>query len=137
MKKMTILILAILFSLISHAEKSDKKSIEEKENELIDFNSIKKILNSDQLSKQVTNKKIKIKTLKKKRVLNRKLKFEIPSERNIWTFLSEVWLIQNASIVKWDFQKPDYGIETTFKDFLEKNGYYEKTIKILLVNTPK
>ena len=38
MKKITILILAISFSLISHDEKSDKKTIEEKENELIDFN---------------------------------------------------------------------------------------------------
>ena len=136
MKKITVLILAISFTLISHAEKSDKKTIEEKENELIDFNSIKKILKSDQLSKQVTSKKIKIKTLKKNRVLNRKLKFDIPPEESIWTFLSEVWLIQNAAIVKWDFKKPDYGIETTFKAFLEKNGYYEKTIKILLVNTP-
>jgi len=69
-------------------------------------------------------------------VLNRKLKFDIPNEKSIWSFLSEVWLIQNASIVKWDFKKPDYGIETTFKTFLEDNGYYEKTIKILLVNTP-
>jgi hypothetical protein len=145
MKLIYCLILIASFSIISQAETekknsktnaAEKKSVEEKESELLDFNSIKKVLKSDQLTKQVKNKKRKITKLKKRRVQNRKLKFDIPGEKSIWSFLSEVWLIQNVSIVKWDFKKPDYGIETSFKAFLEDNGYYEQTIKILLVNTP-
>jgi len=117
-------------------DKTEEKTLAEKENELIDFDSIKKVLKSDQLNKQVHKKTKHIKKLKKKRVLNRKLKYDVPDEKSIWTFLSEIWLVKNSSIVKWDFKKPDYAIEGAFKSFLEKHGYYEKTIKILLVDTP-
>lgn len=139
----TLFILLVLTLSSSFAQESkketeskDKKTLAEKESELIDFNSIKKVLKSDQLTKQVTKKTKRIKTLKKKRVLNRKLKYNVPDESNIWTFLSEIWLVKNSAVVRWDFKKPDYGIEDAFKNFLEKHGYYEKTIKILLVDTP-
>ncbi len=138
MKKIAF-ILSIIFSLsltLSFSKEKDKKTIEEKESELIDFDSIKKVLKSDQLNKQVKKKTKQIKKLKNRRVLNKKLKYKIPDEDRIWSFLTEIWLIKNSSIIKWDFQKPDYGIEEAFKNFLERHGYYEKTIKILLVNTP-
>ena len=143
MKNILYLIIPLLILNNSLAENSssnekgkDQKTIQEKESDLIDFNSIKKVLKSDQLTKQVTTKTRQIKKLKKKRVLNRKLKYDIPDKNNIWTFMSEIWLVKNSAVVRWDFKKPDYGIEGAFKSFLEKHGYYEKTIKILLVDTP-
>ena len=38
--------------------------------------------------------------------------------------------------MKWDFEKPNYGIDAYFKNFLEKIGIINFRYKILLVNTP-
>ena len=103
---------------------------------LLTLKVLKKIIKKDELSRQVNKKTKQIKKLKKKRVLDQRMKYNIPGETNIWSFISELWIVKNSSILKWDFKKPDYGIEESFKNFLERHGYYEKKIKILLLNTP-
>ena len=47
-----------------------------------------------------------------------------------------MWLVKNAPILKWDFEKVDFGLEHSFSKFLETMGIYEKKFKILIVNTP-
>jgi hypothetical protein len=63
-------------------------------------------------------------------------KQSIPSANEIWSFLSEYWLVKNAPVLKWDFEKPDYGIVPHFEEFLQKLGYYEQKFKIVLCNSP-
>jgi hypothetical protein len=58
-----------------------------------------------------------------------------PSEDVFWKFASELWLVKNATILKWDVEKPDYGIGISFKKLLELVGYKYKKINLLLVDT--
>lgn len=113
-----------------------EKTQEEKENELVDFNSIKKVLKSDMLGTEIEKKKMRVEKFKKKKQKRAIRQYEIPNGDEFWGFFSEYWLVKNAAIVKWDFQKPDYGLKVAFQFFLEKMGVFEKKFKILLVNTP-
>ena len=63
-------------------------------------------------------------------------RFMYPTQEEMWSFLSEYWLIKNAQILGWDFEKPDYGLEKSFKTMLEGMGFYQKKFKILLLNSP-
>lgn len=44
--------------------------------------------------------------------------------------------MKNAQVLGWDFEKPDYGLDASFKETMEKLGFYQKKFKILLLNTP-
>jgi len=104
--------------------------------DVLDFNSIKEVIKSDGLEQTVIQKTEEIKEEIKK---NKKIKtgrYNVPEEDQVWTFLTEYWLIKNAPALNWDFTKPDYGLDIYFKDFLEKQGLYEKSFKILLINSP-
>ncbi len=109
---------------------------DEKELEVVDFKSIKKVLQQDGLSQAAQQKKKQVAVLKKEQVNLEQGRFNYPSEAEIWGFVSEYWLVKNAQILGWDFEKPDYGIEDSFKKTLEGMGFYQKKFKILLVNTP-
>lgn len=60
----------------------------------------------------------------------------IPTEQEFWSFFSEMWLVKRATQLKWDFKRPHYGIEQSFKLFLEKMGFYQIKFKILVVDSP-
>ena len=75
----------------------------------------------------------KIKEERKKILIE---KYSYPNEEDFYKFLTELWLVKNAQVLQWDFPKPEYGIEVAFKGLLEKIGYYNKKIKILMVNSP-
>ena len=133
---LTLYILVIPTSLSKEKFSNDKKSQTEKEVEFVDFSSVRNLLEKDDLEKSATDKKEKIKkvkTAREKRSINR---FNVPNEDNIWSFISEYWLVKNAPVLKWDFRKPDYGISESFKMFLEKLGFYDKNFKIVFVDTP-
>ena len=144
MKSNIIVLTFILLSVSSFAaseskkkEKNDKKSQMEKEVEFVDFSSVRNLLEEDDLEKSVNAKQQKIKkvrTAREKRKLNR---YNVPDQKEFWSFISEYWLVKNAPLLKWDFRKPDYGISDSFSMFLEKLGIYEKNFKIILVDTPK
>ena len=63
-------------------------------------------------------------------------KYQIPREKEFWTFFSEYWIVKNATTLQWNFKRPDYQIKANFMALLEKLGIYEKSFKILFVNTP-
>ncbi len=133
--KNLILILSLLLSSSVLSQTKDK-TLEEKEGELVDFKSIQEVLKEDELSQEVKKKVSRIQTIKKKRKREDLDRYKIPGNNEIWSFLSELWLVKSASVLKWDFQKPDYGIEDSLKALMEEMGYYEVDLKIILVNTP-
>lgn len=128
MKKF-FLILAVLGLLQSN----NKKDIED---EVVDLNAIKSVIENDNLSKHVAEKNRIAKEAADKEKALEKNKFNFPPEKEFLGFLSELWLIKNISVLKWDFEKPEYGIDLYFKNFLERIGIINFRYKILLVNTP-
>lgn len=115
---------------------TSKKSKEELESELIDFNKIKDVIKSDGLEDVARKKSLQALNRKKKRLEKKVSRFNLPSEEEFWPFVSEMWLVKNASILKWDMKKPDYGLNKSFKVYLETVGVYEIKFKILLVDSP-
>ena len=109
---------------------------EEKELEVVNFNSIKKVLQQDGLSESARRKAKEVKILKKEQVKIEEGRFLYPTDNDLWGFVSEYWLVKNAQFLNWDFTKPDYGLETSFSSLMERLGFYQKKYKILLMNTP-
>jgi hypothetical protein len=135
MKIISILI-TLSLSLNSFCADGEKKSLQESENELIDFSSVRDYLKKDGLQEAAQKKEKAATKLKSKRLKRKMMKYDLPSNNVFWSFATEYWLVKNAPLIKWDFQKPDYGLKKSFTEFLERMGYYEKNFKILLVDTP-
>lgn len=113
-----------------------EKLQDEKELEVVDFKSIKKVLQQDGLSEAAKRKSKQVAILKKEQTNLEKGHYNYPTESELWGFVSEYWLVKNAQLLKWDFEKPEYGLEDSFKTMLENLGFYQKKFKILFVNTP-
>ena len=109
---------------------------EEKENEILDYSNIRSVLKSDGLEEVRNDKNEFIKEIKKQRKNIHFKKYNYPKEDDFWVMSSELWLVKNAQLLRWDFPKPDYGIGVAFQQLLEKFGYYNENYKILVVNTP-
>ena len=99
--------------------------------DLIDFSSIKDLIKKDglagELEKQQNQKSL---ILDKKKMSDIK-RFNVPGPDDFWNMFSELWLVKNATTLKWDFHKPEFDIEKSFISLLETQGIYEKKIKIL------
>ena len=103
------------------------------ETNLVDFSSIKDVLANDLLEESV-GQVIKSTEKKKNGAPSGNInKFEYPSHEDFWGFVSEFWLVKNVTLLRWNFEKPDYGIEQVFTNFLAEMGYVEKKFKILLL----
>lgn len=122
-------------AVIEKSLKDDGKIQEEKEMEVLDFKNIKKILQKDGLSEAAKRKEEELKVLKKEQFKVEKKKYFIPRESEMWGILSDFWLVKNAQILKWDFEKPDYGLELSFSNLMESLGFYQKKYRILLLDT--
>lgn len=127
-----LLFFFITFSVFAQTEKLQ----DEKELEVVNFNSIKKVLQQDGLSEAAKKKEKQVVILKKEQSKIEANRFLYPTESEMWGFISEYWLIKNAQILNWDFEKPDYGLDKNFSTTMEKLGFYQKKYKILLVNNP-
>lgn len=125
----------ILFFTISVIAQ-DNKLQDEKELEVVNFKSIKKVLQQDGLSQSAQQKTKQVAVMKIEQTSLEKSRFDYPSEDELWGFVSEYWLVKNAQLLGWDFEKPEYGLEASFRTTLESLGFYQKKFKILLVNTP-
>jgi hypothetical protein len=113
-----------------------EKLQDEKELETINFKSIKKVLQQDGLSESARSKQKQVQILKSEQKKIETQRYLYPNENEIWGFVSEYWLIKNAQLLNWDFEKPDYGLEKSFSAMMETLGFYQKKFKVLLVNTP-
>lgn len=132
---MKSLILLTLLSLSIFSAENKEDGLEPMV-EPIEFDKIKDVIKKDRLKSTVTKKKKKIVQKKKERTEQKMRRYDIPSEDEFWSFFSEYWLVKNVTILKWDFKKPDYGLEVSFRRFLEDLGLFEVKYRILLVNTP-
>lgn len=109
---------------------------EEKEAELFNYSNIKQVLKDDGLQKFKKAKEAEIKKIVETKKKISIAKYNYPSQKDFWSFMSEYWLVKNAQTLQWDISKPEYGISVAFKNLLEKIGYFERKIKILVVNSP-
>lgn len=141
-----ITLICLIFSCLSvyaqdakslRAALKSEESFEEKEQELIDYSNIKDVLKNDGLTKERVKREKLVKQIAIERKIITEGKYNYPTQENFWTFMSEFWLVKNAQQVSWDFPKPNYGIKEHFKALLEQLGYYNKSFKILIVNTPR
>lgn len=132
--KLGLISFCLTFSFCSLAQ--TEKLQDEKELEVVDFKSIKKVLQQDGLTQAAKNKEKQVKILKKEQAQVEKGRYQYPTESELWGFVSEYWLVKNAQLLNWDFEKPDYGLEENFKKIMQNLGFYQKKFKILLINTP-
>lgn len=124
----------LLLSLGAYSQ--TQKLQEEKELEVVNFKSIKKVLEKDGLSQAAEQKKAQVAVMKKEQTNLEHGRYLYPTEDELWGFMSEYWLVKNAQILGWDFDKPDYGLESSYRSTLQTLGFVQKKFKILLVNTP-
>lgn len=103
--------------------------------DLIDFSSIKDLIKKDGLEGELQKKQAEKRILLDKKKLQDMKRFNVPPAEVFWNMFSELWLVKNATMLKWDFHKPDFDIEKAFISLLEAQGIYEKKIKILLVDS--
>jgi len=106
-----------------------------KDKDLLDFSSIKDIIKKDGLEGQLKKKEQEKRILLDQKKLSEMKRFNMPTEDVFWNMFSELWLVKNAPLLKWDFHKPDFDLEKSFITMLEEQGHFEKRIKILLVDT--
>lgn len=123
-------------SLILGTAYASSKLQEEKELELVNFKSVKKVLQKDGLSQSVKLQEKKVQAMKKEQFTVEKSRYNYPTQDELWGIISEYWLVKNAQLLQWDFQKPDYGLEKSFGTILQNMGFYQKKFKILLLNNP-
>ncbi len=120
-------LLAFLLLTSVHAEEAPK--------DLLDFSSIKDIIKKDGLEGELKKKEEEKRVLLDKKKLAEMKRFNVPTEDVFWNMFSELWLVKNAPVLKWDFHKPDFELEKAFISLLESHGHYEKKIKILVLDT--
>jgi len=134
------IIILLSWSFALEAQESSSENVNSEAIDItvepIEFDRIREVLEKDRLGKEAKNKKESIIKHKKKVSQKRIALYDLPREDDFWSFFSEYWIVKNATILKWNFKKPEYGLEDTFKDFLQRLGFYELRFKILLVNTP-
>lgn len=128
--------LILVSLLVTSAFAQTEKLQEEKELETVNFKSIKKVLQKDGLSESAKKKEKQVQILKSEQGKIETQRYLYPTESELWGFISEYWLIKNAQLLNWDFEKPDYGLEKSFSTTMENLGFYQKKYKILLLNTP-
>lgn len=133
-KRISLFIFIVFFNFVFAEDKEKTQS--EKEQELVDFSSIKDLLKQDMLDEHAKRRDVQVKTVKKERTDYNKRLYQIPGEDEFWSIMSEYWLAKNATILKWDFQHPDYGIGQYFQTFLEQMGFYEEKFRLLPINSP-
>ncbi len=127
---------SFMILMVASAYSQNQKLQEEKELELVNFKNIKQVLQEDGLSQSVITKKKKVKAMKVSQEGLDKSRFKYPEEKEFLGFMTEYWLVKNAQLLDWDHEKPEYGLEASFKAMLEKFGFYHKKFKIMLINTP-
>lgn len=138
MNLMAIIFYCLNLSAQSNMSKPEEmvKTQPEKENEMINFNSLKKILKNDLLEGEVQKKVETVERLKEERKDNEVSKNFFPTKEDFWGFISEYWLIQSAQDLKWDFDKPDYGLREAISNVFRSQSLIEKKLKILIINSP-
>lgn len=133
-----LLAFVLIFNVYASEEEAKKPDIalEAKPvDDSIDFSSIRDLIKKDglegELKRKEEEKKLKSELTKKRD----KERFSIPTAAQFYPFYFEYWLVKNAPKLKWDFHKPDYGLEESYAHFLRTQGYIETKFKILFTDS--
>lgn len=111
------------------------ETTKEQDKDLLDFSSIKDIIKTDGLEGELKKKETEKRVFLDKKKLTDMKRYNVPGQSEFWTMFSELWLVKNAPLLKWDFHKPDFDLEKSFISLLETQGHYEKKVKILLLDS--
>jgi hypothetical protein len=125
----------LIYFLILTPSYAQKTKIEQ-EQELLDFSNLKDVLRNDSLEAQSRRKLELAQKMKKETERIEMQRFSYPDKEDFWPFMTELWLVKNAAYLKWDINKPDYGLDVTFSKLLQSLGFVEKSFRILLHNNP-
>ena len=127
--------------LISNSIAADNESMattetknEKKSEEL--FPNLEELIKKDKLEKSLAEKNAIQKKIESEIKKEEEKKEYFPKLNESWSLISEYYLVKNISKIPWDFEKPDYGIIVPFQFLLERLGYLNVKVKILLLNTP-
>lgn len=131
-----LLITLYLLSFQALAQTDSNLSNDEQKEKILNFSNIQSVLKNDGLIKERQKKAKLVKEIKKERKKILQKKYRYPTNSDFWKIMSEYWLVKNAQVLQWDFPKPEYGIIGALKGLLEKLGFYNKDIKLLVVNSP-
>jgi hypothetical protein len=130
-----LFIIITLFSMTISASEEVKEVVKYPGSDLLDFSSIKDIIKTDGLEGELKKKETEKRVLLDKKKLTEMKRYNVPTQSEFWSMFSELWLVKNAPLLKWDFHKPEFDLEKSFISLLEAQGHYEKKIKILLLDT--
>ena len=84
-----VFLLLITFNTLAMANSNTKQ--------IIDFSLIKDVIQSDGLKNRVEELKSKTRKSKAQKQKKLDLKFQIPGDKDFWSFFSEYWLIKQKS----------------------------------------
>jgi hypothetical protein len=113
----------------------EEKLPQEKELDVVDFKNVKSVLQKDGLSQEAARKQSevkRIKVLRKQDDVNRHL---WPSTEDFWPLAVELWLVKSAPTLKWDFDRPDYGLEASLDKILRDTGRIGKKFRVLALDS--
>lgn len=128
------LILSLLFVVPSWAQ--DAKLPQEKELDVVDFQNVKDVLKKDGLLQEVQRKKTEVGRIKEMRSEEEKQRFLWPTEEEFWPLAGEYWLVKQAPLLRWDFDRPDYGLQDSFSTILRSVGMLQKRFRLLAIDAP-
>ncbi len=114
-----------------------RKEVElfEKEKQIINLDSVRDILKKDELSPLIEQKKEKITALKKQIKKNQEEVYSFPPRLSFFQTLLKFWIVKHESLLKWNFEFPEYGLEENLKSMFSKLGIDAKPFQILLLNS--
>ncbi len=114
----------------------DSKLPQEKELDVVDFQNVKDVLKKDGLLQEVQRKKTEVVRIKEIRSEEEKLRFLWPNEEEFWPLAAEYWLVKQAPLLRWDFDRPDYGLQESFSTILKSVGMLQKRFRLLAIDSP-
>ena len=114
----------------------DSKLPEEKELDVVDFQNVKDVLKKDGLLQEVQRKKSEVVKIKEIRGEEEKLRYAWPTEDEFWPLATEIWLVKQAPLLRWDFDRPDYGLQESFSAILRSVGMLQKRFRLLAIDSP-
>lgn len=126
----------VLAFLTCFALAQDTTLPEEKEMDVVDFQHVKSVLQKDGLMQEVQKKKKEVEQIKVVRASEETKRYEWPQENDFWPLATEYWLVKEAPLLRWDFDRPDYGLEESFSVILKTVGMVQKRFRLLAIDAP-
>lgn len=107
----------------------------EEEMNIVNFDKLKDVLHQDKLEEFAKQKKILNQKLQQERLKLDNKRYFYPKEEDFWNLVSELWLVKNATNLRWDFEHADLGIALTLQKLLNSLGMSQLKVKLILLDS--